>query len=644
MVKVTIQPHINHGGPSDTVDGKLDKYTRMLANEKESYEDHLHHFSEFLFYNERERIELAISYGFLEILLPLANHSTDRNLVFQILLSERAWKKVYVLEQLNVLPDGSLQTKEPDHRIPLKNEEAFRKYVQRAKKNGIIKTLVNKGRGKKLPQRSLWTDVLKYLVILYATCKPTKTSSKEISRDIENLISDYPDVIKKGVSPVSPSAIRAFIREEGGTALISFAKDNKNDFKRKILGVLRFLPPSAPLVQVGVDGYHFQVVCADDETEKPIQLVAIVIYDFKTKAVLGLAFGKSENNVVYRKAWQDFFKTTGNKLPRQIVMDRFSAYTCEKVRNLNLLLNANGVHFTKTSQPNNNGRLERFFGVIQNFYQGSVLSCSYVGSSITSKSDNARPNKQVQVNIRKKMFLKGESEMIHLLTYILKEEYNKKFDAINGKSPMDLFTTEESDHIAKITDSEVAFATFEGHRCTIAGSGVIIRKEKQLYLFKKRSLKVATKFFRKQVDVYIDPNAPKGGAYIFQMGVRRFHFLMPHLSIVPSALYDRTESDKDFIRCYNKETRELLAAFQALFKHMDDTIDKELNGIDFKASREAAKIKKRADGAFLQTQLGLTATKPEPPQAYANSLSKIPKSKRVGRVTAEQNLINKYGL
>jgi hypothetical protein len=128
------------------------------------------------------------------------------------------------------------------------------------------------------------------------------------------------------------------------------------------------------------------------------------------------------------------------------------------------------------------------------------------------------------------------------------------------------------------------------------------------------------------------------------MGSRRFHFLMQHINIVPSALYDRTESHKDFVRCYNKETRELLAEFQALFTHMDDTIDKELNGIDFKASREAAKIKKRADGAFLQTQLGLTATKPEPPQAYANSLSRIPKSKGVTRMTAEEILVNKYGL
>ena len=644
MVKIVTQPPIDYSAPSSTIEGKFDKYARMLLNAKESYRDHLHHFSEFLFYNDREEIELAISYGYLEILLPIANNSTDRNIVFQILMSERAWKKENVIELLDVLPDGTLQTKEPDHRIPLKNEEAFRKYIQRAKKNGIVKTLVNRGRGRKLPQRSLWTEVLKFLVILYATCKPTKTSSKEISRDIDNLIADYPEVRKKGVSPLSPSSIRTFIREGGGKALISYAKDNPNDFKRKILGVLRFLPPSSPLVQVGVDGYHFQVVCADDETEKPIQLVAIVIYDFKTKAVLGLAFGKSENNVVYRRAWQDYFKTTGNKLPRQIVMDRFGAYTCEKAHNLNLLFKAKGVHITRSSQPNNNARLERFFGLIQDFYQGSVLSCSYIGSGITSKSDNSRPNKKVQVNIRKKMFLKGESEMIHLLTHILKEEYNNNYDAFNGKSPMQLFTTEESDHVTRITDSDVAYSTFEGHACTIVGGGIIIRKGEQLYLYKKRSLQIAVNFFRKKVDVYIDPLAPIAGAYIFQMGVRKFHLMMPHLKIVPSALYDRKESDKDFVRNYNKETRELLAEFKALFEYMDDTVDKELNGIDFKASREAAKIKKRADGAFFQTQLGLVPVKPEPPQAYANSLSKIPRSKKSARRTAEDVLRNKYGL
>ncbi len=643
MVKIAITPPFDHGASINAVDQKLDKYTRMLVDAKESYEDHLHHFSDFLFYNERERTELAISYGYLQILLPIASNSTDRNLVFHILKSERNWNKEHILEQLEVLPDGFIQAEAPDHRLPLKNEDAFRKYIQRVTKVGIVKSLVNKGRGKTRPHLSIWTNVLQYLVIMYAVCKPTRTSSKEISRDIDNLISDYPEVKTNGVSPVSASTIRTFLRETGGKALISYAKDNRNDFKRKILGVLRFLPPSSSLVQVGVDGYHFQVVCADDETQKPIQLVAIVIYDFKTKAVLGLAFGKSENNVVYRRAWQDFFKTTGNKLPRQIVMDLFGAYTCGKAHNLNLLFKAKGVHFTQSSQPNNNGRLERFFGVIQDFYQGSVLSASYVGSSITSKSDNARPNKRVQVNIRKKMFLKGESEMIHLLTYILKEEYNKKFDAVNGKSPMELFTSEESNHIAKITESEVAFATFEAHRCTIVGSGVIIHKEKQLYLYKMRSLEIATKFYRKQVDVYIDRHAPKNGAYIFQMGVRRFHFLMPHMDIVPSALYDRTESDKDFVRRYSKETRDLLAQFKTLFMHMNDTIDKELDGIDFKASREAAKIKKRADGAFLPAQLGMTETKPEPPQAYSNDLSKLSKPKKVTK-SPEEIFAAKYGI
>lgn len=643
MVKIAITPPSDYGVSISARNQKIEKFTRMLADSKESYEDNLKHFSDFLFYGDRERTELAISYGYLQILLPIANNSTDRNLVFHILKSERNWNKDHTIEQLEVLPDGTLQAEAPSHRLPLKSEEAFRKYVQRAKKAGIVPSLVNKGRGKNRPHLSIWTNVLQYLVILYAVCKPTRTSSGEISRDIDNLISDYPEVKSKGVSPVSPSAIRTFIRERGGKALISYAKDNPNDFKRKILGVLRFLPPSSPLVQVGVDGYHFQVVCADDVTEKPIQLVAIVIYDFKTKAVLGLAFGKSENNVVYRRAWQDFFKTTGNKLPRQIVMDRFGAFMCEKVHNLNLLFKANGVRFTRSSQPNNNGRLERFFGVIQNFYQGSVLSASYVGSSITSKSENARPNKRVQVNVRKKMFLKGESEMTHLLTYILKEEYNMKFEAVNGKSPMELFTSEESNHIAKITESQVAFATFEGHRCTIVGGGVILQKDKQLYVYKTRSLEIATKFFRKQVDVYIDQQAPKNGAYIFQMGVRHFHFLMPNISIVPSALYDRTESDKDFVRRYNKETRDLLTQFKTLFEHMNETIDKELDGIDFKASREAAKIKKRADGAFLPAQLGMIETKPEPPQAYSNDLSKLSKRKKVTK-SPEEIFAAKYGI
>ena len=643
MVKIAVRPEINLGPLPGTPEGKLVKYTRMLADAKESYRDHFHHFAHLTYLTEREQTELAISYGYLEIIVPHANRADDRNLLFQILLTEKALKTAQPFEHLKVQKDGSLQTKEPNHRIPLTNEEAFRKYVQRAKDKGIVPALVNKGRGEKRPQLSLWTEIMQFLVILYAVCKPTRTSYAEISRDISNLLEDHPELKHKGVSRVADSTIGEFIREQG-KALISFAKDHPNDFKRKILGVLRFLPPSSPLVQVGVDGYHVQTVCADDDTQKPIQLVAIVIYDFKTKAVLGLAFGKTENNVIYRRAWQDYFATTGNRLPRQIVMDKFIANNCQKTHNLNLLFDSHGVDITRSSQPNNNGRLERFFGTIQNFYQGSVLSCSYIGSSITSKSDNARPSKSVQINIRKSTFLKGESEMVHLLTHIFKEGYNKKFSVVNGQSPMKLFTDEKSNHVSKISDADVAYATYEAHRCTVVGCGVIIKRDKHLYLYKNRNLEVARKFFRREVDVYVNAEKPTDSVWIFQKGVRKFHFKMMHIEIVHSAHYDRTEADKEFLRAYNKETRELIAAFQAVFEHMEDAVDTILEGVDYKASREAAKIKKEADGAFLQTQIGLTPAKPEPPQAFTNGLSKPWSKKKKIKQTREEILMKKYDL
>ena len=74
MVKIAITPPFDHGVSINTIDQKLDKYTRMLANAKESYEDNLNHFSDFLFYNDRERTELSISYGYLQILLPIASN------------------------------------------------------------------------------------------------------------------------------------------------------------------------------------------------------------------------------------------------------------------------------------------------------------------------------------------------------------------------------------------------------------------------------------------------------------------------------------------------------------------------------------------------------------------------------------------
>jgi hypothetical protein len=643
MVKIAIQPLVDLSPSSGTAAGKLAKYTRLLADAKEIYEDVVHHFAHLTYLTERDRIELGISYGYLNVIVPHANNSDDRNLLFQILKAEKVWQEAKP-QDMKVQRDGSLKPKEPNHRIPLTSEEAFRKYVQRAKDKGIVTTLVNQGRGKKRPHLSVWTEVMQFLVILYAVCKPTKTSYGEISRDIANLLTDHPELKGKGVSLVAPSTIGEQLRDEGGKVLISFAKDNLNAFKRKVIGVLRFLPPSSPLVQVGVDGYHVQTICADDETQKPIQLVALVIYDFKTKAVLGLAFGKSENNVVYRRAWQDYFATTGNRLPREIVMDKFIGNHCQGTRNLNLLFEAHGVHITRSSNPNNNGRLERFFGVTQDFYQGSVLSCSYVGSSITSSSDNARPGKSVQMTIRKSAFIKGESEMIHLLTYIFKEAYNKNFKAVKGQAPMEIFTEEESNHVAKISEAEVAYATYEPHRCTIVGCGVIIKKDKQLFLYKNRSKEVIKKFFRKQVDVFVDRERPTGGVYVFQMGVRRHLFDMTHIEIVPGALYDRTRAHKDFVRRYKKESRELIAAFQAEFEHMGDAVDMILEGVDYKASREATKIKKEADGAYLQAQIGLVQTKPEPPQAFINAPSKPSTQKKKVKQTSEELLISKYGL
>lgn len=618
------------------------KFLSLIAYMKEEgHMDFRNVFASNANLTDREKDELALTFGLLKAFLPYNRQPNLRDAIFNILCEERRQKESTPLHRLKVTSEGVLEEGELDHRIPLTSRDAFRKYLKRAEDKPLDKFLVNAKRGKLLENRTLWTDLTVALVILFSIYKPTHASSKEIHEDLLNLVDLHPELKEKGVNTPKPSTIRHFIKNKG-KALISFAKDNPNDFKRKHLGCLRFIPPSAPLIQVGVDGYHFQLLCEDDDSGKAIQLIAIVIYDFKTKCVLGLAIGKSENNLLFRKAFADFFKTVGNQLPRQIVMDKFSAYTCERTRNLNKLFKDNGVKITRSSQPNNNGRLERFFGVIQNFYQGAVLAGSYIGSGITSKTTNARPSRKVQMLIRRKEFLKGESEMTHLCTYLLKEEYNKKFKALGDKSPMELFQGQKSNPIGIVSENDVAYGTLDGYRCTIIGCGIMIKSGDYLHLFKERTFEIASNYFKKKVDAYVDLNCQDGNATIFHRGTRKFMINMLGVAVVPCSIFDRTDEHNEFIRQYNKETRSLIQEFKKCITDMQCLVDSKLDGIDIRESSLAGKIKKNADAAFTQAQVGLIQPKPEPNPILTNAIQ----SKRNGRLkkTPEQILIEKYQL
>lgn len=526
--------------------------------------------------------------------------------------------------------------------IPLTSLEAFIKFVKRKKKATLPKGLIH-GHTGNVSNNYKWTESLKWVVTLFAISRPTRVSGGDIRDAIENLLEDNPELRDEhGIIPLDESTILKFLKEEAAP-YISFAKDEKLEFKRKILGILRFHPPSAPLMKIGGDGYVFQCICEGDEESSYIQFLAVKIKDLATMATLGIAINETEDSETVLKAWREYFITTKGEMAREIAFDGHLSYQSKQMHNFLSMIERDGVVVKISKHANYQGRFERSNLDFQDKYLANTVS--YIGPGIKSKGVNAHPSKIFKVILRSKEFLKDKEEMKRILYHLVREEANlgtlrKRQPWI---SPMKRFISEEHNHLKVYDDRFVAYMTCERHFSIIEGCGVIIKKDKEVFVYNRRDFNTALKLNGELVDVYIRQENRLGLVHVFKRGTTEFLTELNYLATIPEALFDRTDTHKNLIKMYGKDVTSITDQFKDSIVNMRTEVTKFLKGKEYEQYLNAAKIKKRIDTSYIGYQIGVSEPKPEPEMIWSNSRkSRIKRRTQRGDGSVKDDLFDTY--
>lgn len=526
--------------------------------------------------------------------------------------------------------------------IRLTSLEAFIKFVKRKKLQTLPKGLIH-GHTGKVSNNHKWSEALKWIVTLFALSKPTRVSASEIRDAIENLLDDNPELRdEQGIVPLSEPSISKFLAEEA-KPYISFAKDEPLEFKRKVVGVLKFDPPSAPLVKIGVDGYVLQCVSKGSEDKKYVQLLAVKIKDLRTMATLGIGISETEDSETVLKAWREYFHTTKGEIAREVAFDGHLAYQSKKTKNLLSMMVRDGVDVKVSKTANYQGRYERSNLDFQDKYLSN--SISYIGPGIKSKGVNAHPSRIFKLELTREEFLKDMDEMKRIVRHLIMEEAN--FGTLRKRqpieSPMSRFRSETHNHLKVYSEPFIAYMTHEWHMSTIMGCGIIIKKDKEVFIYSKRDFNTATKLNNELIDAYINQDERQGAAHIFRRGTTEYLAQLNYLATIPEALFDRSEAHSDLIRMYGKDVAEITDQLEDSIVNMQTEVSKFLKGKDYREYLNAATIKKRIDSQYIGYQLGVSEPKPEPEMKWANSRkSRIKRRIQKGEQNFKEDLFDTY--
>lgn len=598
-------------------------------------------YSSNLTLTHQQVVSKAIAHCILNVCFGYISGRVDSyrlGLIFDILREEK--KKFEETKEQNEF-GGSVIVEYHCGQIPLTSLEAFIKFVKRKKETRLPKALKH-GLTGKVSNNSKWTESLKWVVTLFAINSPTHVSAGDIQDAIENLLEDNPELREHGIISLKESTISKFLALEA-KPYISFAKDDPLEFKRKILGVLRFSPPSAPLTKVGADGYVFQCICEGDDENSYIQFLAVKIKDLATLATLGIAINETENSETILKAWREYFMTTKGEMAREIAFDGHMAYQSKQMLNFLSMIQRDGVEVKISKHANYQARFERSNLDFQSKYLANTIS--YIGPGIKSKGVNAHPSKVFKVVLRSKEFLKDKEEMKRILYHLVREEANlgtlrKRH---SWTSPMKRFATELHNHLKVYKEQYIAYMTYEHHFSSIVGCGVIIKKDKEAYVYNKRDFNTATTLNGKLVDVYVRQEERLGVVYVFKRGTTEFLTELNYLATIPEALFDRTEAHSDLIKIYGRDVVSITDQFEDSIVNMRTEVTKFLKGKEYEQYLNAAKIKKRIDTSYVGYQIGVSEPKPEPAMKWANSRkSRIKRKSQRGDESFNGDLFDTY--
>lgn len=629
-------------------EGEIKQILKDKEDHREELKSAIRNYPEFKsFYSSipnlthQQVVSKAIAHCILNVCfqyIPKVN-SYRLRLIFDILREE---KKNFEEKEERKDYDSSDLVEYHCGQIRLTSFESFIKFVKRKKEKTLPKGLKHGNTGK-VSNNYHWTESLKWVVTLFAISRPTNVSAGDIQDAIENLLEDNPWLRdEQGIVPLDESTISKFLREEAAP-YISFAKDDQLEFKRKVVGCLRFYPPSAPLSKIGADGYVFQCICEGDEESNYIQLLAVKIKDIATLATLGIAIDETEDSETVLKAWREYFTTTKGEMAREIAFDGHLAYQSKKMRNLLSMIQRDGVEIKISKHANYQGRFERSNLDFQDKYLANTIS--YIGPGIKSKGVNAHPSKIFKVVLRSKEFLKDKEEMKRILYHLVREEANlgtlrKKH---SWTSPMKRFISEEHNHVKVYDERYVAYMTYEHHFSSILGCGVIVKKDNEVFVYNKRDFNTVKTLNGELVDVYVRQENRHGVAFVFKRGTTEFLTELNYLTTIPEALCERTEAHRDLIKIYGKDVVSITDQFKDSIVNMQTEVTKLLKGKEYEQYLNSAKIKKRIDTSYIGYQIGVSVPKPEPTMIWANSRkSRIKRRAQRGDESINGDLFETY--
>ncbi|GCC50354.1 hypothetical protein SanaruYs_05690 [Chryseotalea sanaruensis] len=519
--------------------------------------------------------------------------------------------------------------------IPLTSLVSFKKYIKR-KKNNLPDSIIHGLYQQKSNNHEI-SELMQYLIIWIYVMVPTRRASFSIKEDVDYIIQTMPNAEEQGIYTLSESKIAKFLLEPKSVNLISYAKDNKEDFRRKVSGVMRFIRASAPLVRIYLDGYVFQVEHKDGK--KVGRLTGLFISDDFSDYIISHVIGNSENFELVMLALEEYFRKTKNALPREIVVDKYTYKILKKNTAFIDLLKRNGIEkgrgLTVSSNPNRKSRLERFFNTFQQKFMQSIIH--YIGPGIKARLSNSHPFKEFLITLKKD--LPDQFDITLTLNRLIKYSYNKEYISPSQEylsTPESRFKNEDPNPHCIVDPKVIPMLFYELHQVMFKAGAIMIKRGVEFHLFYMRDFEFINQYNGRKVDAYYNKNSSGTSILVYEKDTSNFIAEIPLFKIIPSALYDRNEKHNEILKGFSKQTRELLSSFKNEFIKMEETLKSAFNGRDIRAFTKLAKMKKEVSSEQEMAQeMNLKENKAEP-KLYNSNLGR--------RKTKSRNELESLGI
>ncbi len=504
-------------------------------------------------------------------------------------------------------------------KIHLTSFESFQKYLKR-KRDTLPKSLIHKHFGMPSNNHEI-TELMQFVVVLLSNYTPTRRAFFSIKEDLDHIIETMPNTKTYGIYSLSESKIATFLKEPKAQNLISFAKDNPTEFRRRVSGIIRFTRASAPLVRIYIDGYVFQVEYKNGK--KPHRLTGIFISDDYSDFIISHKIGQTENYELLMSALQKYFEKTKNALAREIVVDRYTFKILSKNKAFIELLKRYGIEKGKglivSSNPNRKSRLERFFNTFQQKFMHALIG--FIGPGIMSRRSHSHPFKEFRLTLQKN--LPDKFDLILILDKLVNINYNKDYISPTQSTlstPENRFKHEE-DHnpVATIEKGMIPILFYERHSVTFKAGAVMIKKGNKLNIYYDRGFEFVNNFNGIKMDAFIDPDSDEKVIFLYEEGTTRLINQLLLSVIIPVASFDRNEHQKEVLKNFTKQTQELIKKFEAEFEKMEETVRLALNGRDLREFTKLAEMKKESSiDQKVAEEMNLKEHREEPKLFHAN--------------------------